>query len=70
MSRLLSVVEGPGTTQIADEFHALDDTYCSLGQELAYYESLLTLPENVRNEYLTGLRDAAADPSIRESFEG
>ena len=38
-------------------------------QELAYYESLLTLPENVRNEYLTGLRDAAADASIRESFE-
>ena len=59
----------PGRTEIADEFHALDDTYCSLGQELAYYESLLTLPENVRNEYLTGLRDAAADSSIRESFE-
>ncbi|MEX2032261.1 MAG: hypothetical protein WEA81_05285, partial [Dehalococcoidia bacterium] len=25
-------------------FDALDDSYCSLGQELAYYESLMALP--------------------------
>ena len=26
--------QGPGRTQIADEFHALDDTYCSLGSRI------------------------------------
>ena len=61
--------QGLGQTEIADDFSALDDTYCSLGQELAYYETLLTLPDKIRNDYLIGLRDAAADPSICESFE-
>ena len=61
--------QGHSSTEIARDFYALDDTYCSLGQELAYYETLLTLPENIRNDYLNGLRDAAADPGICESFQ-
>ena len=56
-------------TQIPPSFEQLDDSYCSLGQELAYYESLIELEEDIRTDYLIGLRDAAADPSIRASFE-
>ena len=58
-----------GRTEIAPSFVQLDDSYCSLGQELAYYESIFELAEEIRTDYLIGLRDAAADPSIRESFE-
>ena len=55
--------------QIGEVFERLDDSYCSLGQELAYYESLIELDEEIRTAYLIGLRDAAADSSIRESFQ-
>ena len=54
---------------LGGSFETLDDTYCSLGQELAYYESLLTLDPVVRQEYLIALRDIAADDVIREQFE-
>ncbi len=59
-----------GGPKIPESFMQLDDCYCSLGQELAYYESLLALPDNIRNDYLKGLRDAAVDPQIREAFQG
>ena len=36
---------------------------------LAYYESLFELEEDVRTDYLIGLKDAAANRSIREHFE-
>ena len=55
-------------TEIDEEFEELDDSYCSLGQELAYYESLLTLPDEIWREYLSALKDAAANPAIRDRF--
>ena len=58
-----------GRTSIPDAFVALDGSYCSLGQELAYYESVLALDDEVKEEYLYGLRDAAAYPNIRQEFE-
>ena len=58
-----------GRTEIAQQFDSLDDSYCSLGQELAYYESLLTLPEAIMKDYLASLKDAAADPAIRARFQ-
>ncbi len=67
--KILQLNQESGRTEVGREFDFLDDSYCSLGQELAYYESLLTLPEGIRNEYLTALRDAAADASIRKRFE-
>ena len=56
-------------TEIEQEFEELDETYCSLGQELAYYESLLELSDDIRQNYLAALKDAAASPAIREQFE-
>ncbi len=67
--KILRLDQPNGRTQIAQDFEELDESYCSLGQELAYYESLLVLPEDIRNYYLKGLRDAAADPGIRQAFE-
>ena len=67
--KILQLGQESGPTPIQDSFVQLDASYCSLGLELAYYESLLTLREEVRREYLSGLRDAAADSSIRERFQ-
>lgn len=67
--KILKRDQGGGRTQISQDFDALDNTYCSLGQELAYYESLLMLEPDVRDQYLTALRDAASDLTIRKDFE-
>ena len=67
--KILKRGQTEGRTEIPQSFVQLDDSYCSLGQELAYYESLFELEEEVRTAYLIGLRDAAADPSIRKRFE-
>ena len=67
--KILKLGQTHGRTEIPQSFVRLDDSYCSLGQELAYYESLFELEEEVRTDYLVGLRDAAADLSIRERFE-
>ena len=67
--KILQLNQESGRTEIEREFDFLHESYCSLGQELAYYESLLVLPKGVMNDYLTALRDAAADTAIRECFE-
>ena len=46
-----------------------DDRYCSLGQDVEYYENLSTLPRNLRNEYLSSLKDAAVDPAVYQKFK-
>lgn len=46
--KILRLNQPYGRTEIEQDFVELDDSYCSLGQELAYYESLLTLPDNIR----------------------
>ena len=68
--KILQLDQGYGRTEIARTFEVLDASYCSLGQELAYYESLLTLSSDIRIDYLTSMRDAAADASIRDLFHG
>ena len=67
--KILKLNQQRGRTQTERYFEELDDSYCSLGQELAYYESLLALPEEVRSDYLRSLRDVADDPTIRERFK-
>ena len=67
--KILRRGQGYSRTDISQEFDALDSSYCSLGQELAYYESLLMLEPEIRGQYLTALKDAAADPILRKDFE-
>ncbi|RZK44474.1 MAG: ATP-binding cassette domain-containing protein [Hymenobacter sp.] len=49
-----------------EPFTKLDDSYCSLGQDPAYYTNLNKLGEQIRDTILTALRDIAADPQIFE----
>ena len=67
--KILQLNQQGGRTQTEPYFEELDDSYCSLGQELAYYESLLALPEEVRSDYLRSLKDVAYDPTIHERFK-
>ena len=67
--KILQRNQESGRTQVPGEFDALDATFCSLGQDLAYYESLRTLDDDVKDQYLSALRDAAIDQSIRKDFE-
>lgn len=52
----------------AEYFDALDSRYCSLGQDIEYYERLASLNSHVRSTLLTSLRDAATDPEIASQF--
>lgn len=56
-------------TEIRPEFRRLGNKYCSLGQDIEYYEKLAALPDDVRTAYLVAIRDAAADEEIEERFE-
>lgn len=46
----------------------LSNDYCSLGQNLDYYERLADLPQQLRQEILVHLRDALAFPDHAEAF--
>lgn len=49
---------------------SLDAAYCSLGQALSYYETLIDqLSSEQVNLYLTNMQDIAANPSRRIEFE-
>src|ERR1043165_214522 len=52
----------------AQEFDALDENYCSLGQEQNYYELIAQLPPSLKAPILNGLRDCVFDLSIFNSF--
>jgi energy-coupling factor transporter ATP-binding protein EcfA2 len=58
-----------GPTELPEEFDSLDERYCSLGQNLAYYEFLLKLGKQIYLPILWGLRDVVLDPKIKMAFE-
>ncbi|WP_323959511.1 AAA family ATPase [Arthrobacter sp. JZ12] len=60
---------GP-TTFEANEFEALGSDYCSLGQDIEFYEKLTALAEEERVVFLRSIRDAATDKEIAATFEG
>jgi ABC-type branched-subunit amino acid transport system ATPase component len=57
-----------GRTPLKKEFVRLSEDYCSLGQDIAYYEMLHKLGPWART-YLRALRDLVASPVILKSFE-
>lgn len=61
-------LEGP-TPFEANEFEALGNDYCSLGQDIEYYEKLAALPDEERVAFLRSIRDAATDSAIAATFE-
>lgn len=52
-----------------DEMDGLDERFCSLGQDLDYYENVLALGDNIAPAILRGLRDMVFDPAIFERFK-
>ena len=50
------------------EFDTLDDSYCSLGQDLKYYEQLRDAGAEIYEPYLRGLRDVVFNAQIGAEF--
>ena len=59
---------GPGRVPIPPVFEALTGTYCSLGQDRNYYETIAGLPVALQQQFLEGIRDCVFDPAIWEHF--
>ncbi|MEV0058298.1 AAA family ATPase [Nocardia sp. NPDC050718] len=68
--KILNASQSGGRTQLpGDSFLGLDDSYCSLGQSVAYYEILADLPGAMRLKILNSLRDAAVFKEVAEQFK-
>lgn len=68
--KILKLGQLEGFTEFDSKtFASLGDQYCSLGQNIEYYEKLAALPRALRTEYLRSLRDAAFDPKIASIFQ-
>lgn len=57
-----------GRPNLDPSFVRLGTEFCSLGQDIEYYEKLVQLPTALRQNYLRALRDAAADEKIEQDF--
>lgn len=62
-------LSGSGRTHLPDEFDALDENYCSLGQTLEYYRILAGVSSDLRERYVMSLRDCAFYDDIRDAFQ-
>jgi len=51
------------------DFEQLPEDFCSLGQTLSFYETLLGVDSNIATSVLRSLRDVVFDPRIRVIFE-
>jgi hypothetical protein len=58
------MTEDQGSTELPYIFEALDQTYFSVGQGENYYETLMSLGDEIRPAYLIAMRDCAFTPAI------
>jgi predicted ATPase len=69
--KILQLGQESGRPPVPTSFEDLDETFCSLGQDIAYYETLLQqVPEALRIRYLEALQDAANSAAVRDRFTG
>jgi len=61
---------GKDDTVLDKEFESLDDTFCSLGQEVEFYEKIRELFGDNWQEALDPLNDVAANPGLIDRFNG
>lgn len=54
---------------LTSDFEQLEQTFCSVGQSLDYYERLSALGEGLKNQVLTALRDVVQTPAIADQFK-
>jgi len=67
--KILQRGQTSGQTPLESSFEVLGADYCSLGQELAYYEVIAGVPTEHRRAYLSAMRDAAANAAIEDDFK-
>ena len=68
--KILKEGQTEGYTPLQNEpFEMLGPSYCSLGQDLDYYEQLLKSGQAVYEPYLRGLSDVVFDDDVRARFE-
>lgn len=54
---------------LPDKFSSLDESFFSIGQDVEYYATLNSLEKEIREEYLTAMRDIAFEPALLDTFE-
>ncbi|WP_186630090.1 AAA family ATPase [Rhodococcus sp. BP22] len=67
--KILRLNQQEGRPGIEDRFDELGTEFCSIGQSIEYYETLMQLPSDIRRAYLVALRDAVSDSAIEKKFE-
>jgi predicted ATPase len=67
--KILRKGQEKGRTEIPEKTDRLAEDYCSLGQEVAYYEMLRKLPRAEYEEFFRATRDVVYDPLILATFE-
>ncbi len=60
--------QGASTTQLPERFQALPAEFCSLGQSLEFYRSILELGEDTARKLLQALRDIVVDPAHEQGL--
>ncbi|MGX7632597.1 ATP-dependent nuclease [Bacillus thuringiensis] len=60
--------ENSRTTKLPRNFQNLNKEYCSLGQDISYYENLKQLDNEVANEIFKSLNDIAINKNIYNEF--
>ncbi|RAL31643.1 hypothetical protein CVN56_26085 [Rhodococcus sp. AQ5-07] len=68
--KILEYGQASGRPNVPMVFDELPEDFCSLGQDIEYYENLNNLPKEIRQNYLHALRDVVQNPAIEEKFEG
>ncbi|WP_280424410.1 AAA family ATPase [Nocardia carnea] len=67
--KILQLGQTQGRPDLPRRFDTgLGIAFCSIGQDIEYYQKLLEVPEGIRKRYLVGIRDAAYDPITEGSF--
>lgn len=67
--RILRKGQEIGRTEIPEKTDRLTEDYCSLGQEVAYYETLRKLPRAEYERFFRAMQDVVYDPLILATFE-
>jgi serine/threonine protein kinase len=56
-------------TKLPEQFSSLGDTYCSLGETVGYYRSLVELGKKYYEPFLEGIRDVVFKRELGKQFE-
>jgi predicted ATPase len=67
--KILRKGQTSGYTPIPDRFSDLPEDFCSLGQNLEFYETVYRLRRSVYERLLKGIRDVVFGPLLRAGFE-